>query len=583
MTVRLTESQRLGYARLAVAAHEMDVAALRSAVTSLGLVNSQSGDMPDRDLAFWRFFMRDTAPREQAQAETKGFFKERSAQRKQDKSAGRTERVNVQIPPDLIFFWRVIGLLRGLCTSLAATVPLMELLAARAKIALAATFPQPQHALRLSPPPTGSHSHLASRLHAIACRLAASNEIGGGVSIAVVRDGKTLAAVAAGFCAAADPRPVTMATPMPLLELSSALPALLLRQLEASGVLRLDSRVAAVWPQFSAAGKGGVTVAEVLGRRVEGRLELEPGWMLRPEALLALSERCEAVAAAAMRAVRSGGESEAHAEPLLHGWLLAGIAAAACGVAPRSNGGAGGAARGSGRLYGRYADEVVSRLLRPLGLEGSVWPGELPPSVAAQAAAASVGFGAQLQRFGPAGGEPSGDNGEAGGEGGGEGGGEAGGGGLGFGGGGGGASRLLRELPISAGVANLSEVRAGLLPGLGAFATAEGMARLLAGAASGLQAPSWHVAASEVSTLFGERRWAEGLQLFERRGGGSADMVGLQSAGGSLALCCPHTRTGIAILLNGVQLGCGPTRELLGAACEELGLGTVDVAEGGLF
>ena len=47
--------------------------------------------------------------------------------------------------------------------------------------------------------------------------------------------------------------------------------ALVLRQLEASGVLRLDSRVAAVWPQFSAAGKGGVTVAEVLGRRVEGR------------------------------------------------------------------------------------------------------------------------------------------------------------------------------------------------------------------------------------------------------------------------------------------------------------------------
>ena len=62
-----------------------------------------------------------------------------------------------------------------------------------------------------------SHSHLASRLHAIACRLTASNEIGGGVSVAVVRDGKTLAAVAAGFCAAADPRPVTMATPMPLL------------------------------------------------------------------------------------------------------------------------------------------------------------------------------------------------------------------------------------------------------------------------------------------------------------------------------------------------------------------------------
>ena len=70
MTVRLSHRQRLGYARLAHAAHQLDAAAVQRAVRSLGLVNSQSEELPGRDLEFWRFFMRDnTGGRKEARAD----------------------------------------------------------------------------------------------------------------------------------------------------------------------------------------------------------------------------------------------------------------------------------------------------------------------------------------------------------------------------------------------------------------------------------------------------------------------------------------------------------------------------------
>ena len=92
-----------------------------TAAASLGRVNTQTAPMPERDLAFWRFFMRDTAQRMQARSESASFFAKRAEQRKTDREEGVADRHVVEIPSDLIFFWRVIGLLRGLCTTLASS------------------------------------------------------------------------------------------------------------------------------------------------------------------------------------------------------------------------------------------------------------------------------------------------------------------------------------------------------------------------------------------------------------------------------------------------------------------------------
>ena len=209
MTIRLSHRQRLGYARLAHAAHQLDAAAVQRAVRSLGLVNSQSEELPGRDLEFWRFFMRDnTGGRAEASAQSQTFFAMRGKQREADKAAGRGARRIDDIPPDLIFFWRVIGLIRGLCSALRVRLPYLEILGARARIALAAETPAPQRALTFAPPPPlrpPERAPLHARLEALLRRLCVEGAVGGGVQACVCRGGATLAEAAAGFRGATDP------------------------------------------------------------------------------------------------------------------------------------------------------------------------------------------------------------------------------------------------------------------------------------------------------------------------------------------------------------------------------------------
>jgi len=76
--------------------------------------------------------MRDnTGGRAEAQAQSQAFFARRGRQRAADKAAGRGTRMLDDIPPDLIFFWRVIGLIRGLCSALRVRLPYLDILGAR--------------------------------------------------------------------------------------------------------------------------------------------------------------------------------------------------------------------------------------------------------------------------------------------------------------------------------------------------------------------------------------------------------------------------------------------------------------------
>ena len=70
MTVRLSERQRLGYARLALSAQQMDLCGIIAAVGSLGVKTNQTGSDPARDLEFWRFFLRDTGTRDEARKQS---------------------------------------------------------------------------------------------------------------------------------------------------------------------------------------------------------------------------------------------------------------------------------------------------------------------------------------------------------------------------------------------------------------------------------------------------------------------------------------------------------------------------------
>ena len=603
MTVRLSHKQRLGYARLAHAAHQMDVAALQEAVRSLGVVNSQSEELPGRDLEFWRFFLRDTGGRAAMQTQAKAFFAERGKQRTSDKAAGRGDRRVADIPPDLIFFWRVVGLLRGLCASLKVELPYLELLAQRARIALAAETPSPQRALSTAPPPLrlpAAAAQLHARLGALLIDLCASGRVCGGVQACVRRNGVTLAEAAAGFRGVADPRPLLASSPMALLELSNLLAVLALHALvKADTSLTYETPLAQLWPQLGAKYGRTATLRDALSHKVP--LPPPPRDVLLSAAALANLPARQAdledgpgggadsgTASAAPPAppvpsrgpVGSSGllpALEPRSTGLSHGWLLAGLV-------QRARGGK------------AYAD-LLPELLAPL--EG-VWAGPLPADVADDAALVSSGFAATLKRLAPAmdapaapaappasaatapsattaaadasptsaaaaasapaaSSTPAFDAGA-------------------------GAAMAMRDVLINAGVVNGATVRGACVPGLSAFGTASGVCSLLGGAAALAPSGAWEVRCGvEPSEMFGERSWGLGLQRYERRGGQGGPLLGLHSFGGSVALFDPRSGLSVAVLLNDQQLDYAATREVLALVAAELKLGQLSFLENGFF
>ena len=116
MTIALEDPLRLGYAQLALTAEQMDIQRLQEGIRALGIRNNQMDTDPSRDLDFWRYMLRDTAGRDESVAQSKDYFARKMAERNEDKASGKDTRVVESLPSSFIFFWRVIGLLRGLCT-----------------------------------------------------------------------------------------------------------------------------------------------------------------------------------------------------------------------------------------------------------------------------------------------------------------------------------------------------------------------------------------------------------------------------------------------------------------------------------
>ena len=66
-----------------------------------------------------------------ARTQANAFFKRKVDERRQDQARGEETRKLQSLPASFVFFWRVIGLLRGLCATLNVQVPYMDILASR--------------------------------------------------------------------------------------------------------------------------------------------------------------------------------------------------------------------------------------------------------------------------------------------------------------------------------------------------------------------------------------------------------------------------------------------------------------------
>ena len=95
-------------------------------------------------MEMFRHFFRDTLPSTEAITESRGIrskWKERRKKEREERvKAGGPKRLKSPIeawPSELVFFSRTLVLLRGMASNVGARVPLMEIMAERAREALA--------------------------------------------------------------------------------------------------------------------------------------------------------------------------------------------------------------------------------------------------------------------------------------------------------------------------------------------------------------------------------------------------------------------------------------------------------------
>ncbi|MEU6951836.1 serine hydrolase domain-containing protein [Streptomyces sp. NPDC045714] len=357
-------------------------------------------------------------------------------------------------------------------------------------------------------------------------------------ALAVVRDGETVVDLWQGTADPVTGTPWTGDTLAPVLTGSHGILATAVLLLADMGALTLDRPVADHWPEFAAGGKGEVTLRDVLTftARLPGMAaDLDQRDVENPQLMAALLEQ-------------HGPEEDPRAGGVLHGpWTAGWIAAEVIR-----------------RVDGRALDLFfLEEIAGPLGLDihfGLV-PDQLPY-------AARISYDADFRARFPAPDGGTGDSGAA---------------GL--------SGRVWNNpspFPADAGVGSESRRRYAVIPSLGAYASARGLARLQGIlAADAVRAPGEEPLLLSRRTLDRARNlWAEGLdpllggvsaygegglQLLDEglRPVGRSGSFGHRGPGGTAYRAWPGAGTGAALVRG--RLTAGPGAQILEQVLDQVG------------
>jgi CubicO group peptidase (beta-lactamase class C family) len=168
---------------------------------------------------------------------------------------------------------------------------------------------------------------------------------GGGGALVVRQHGATVLDLCTGWADRAHTRPWTPETLALSFSTTKGIASTVIHRLAERGELAYDEPIATYWPEFAAAGKGRVTVRDLLTHRAG--LSSVRAVAERPEDLLDHLATEERLAA---RAVRAPTERSAY-HAITYGWLIAGLAR-------RVTGGRG------------LAELARTEVAAPLGVEG---------------------------------------------------------------------------------------------------------------------------------------------------------------------------------------------------------------------
>jgi aarF domain-containing kinase len=262
MTITLSKQHRLGYARLIYSVSKFDMSGLKQAFDLIGYANSQSDKSPDRDMEFFSHILRNTGSRKNQKAASAEFTKTRREQKQQDLSKGDNGgRYLSQIPDSLYFIFRVIGLIRGLCTTLEVSLPYLDIMAEFAMKALILETPNPMHYRLQEPTPLIAGANLQAKISSLLKLLAGEasqnrpNASLTGIQVVVYVNEQKVVDCAEGVLGEVNPKSVAGTTLFPLADMSLLILSILVNQIfihvkKGSTKIDRNTKVHQTWPTF---------------------------------------------------------------------------------------------------------------------------------------------------------------------------------------------------------------------------------------------------------------------------------------------------------------------------------------------
>jgi len=261
LTRRFDDKIKVAFSRMMHSCYIMDVHGLLRSFDEMGLkVREQD---PFQDIMNLRTAFR-TIPASEAKAERECWRKEN---KEKEKNNPRTKRPVDAWPGELVFFIRVIGLLKGLCSSMEVRYPYLKTTAAVALETLRNAVSKEEQADGLFHPGSlASVGVLQNKIYDELKELNSKEQLLG-MQVAAMHKGSFIVDISAGTLGVADPRPVEPSTLFNVFSVTKGITATLMHMAIQRSGASYDDLVSKYWTGFEENGKESCTLRHVLNHQ----------------------------------------------------------------------------------------------------------------------------------------------------------------------------------------------------------------------------------------------------------------------------------------------------------------------------
>eukprot|EP00210_Caulerpa_lentillifera_P007134 g6826.t1 len=260
LTRRFNDEIRVAFSRLVHSCYVMNIDEMLKSFEEMGLVIPQQDPFQDIYSLRSAFQTRPASIAKSVRDENRKKYQEKQ------KANPRTRDPVEAWPGELVFFTRVIGLLKGLCSMLEVQYPYLKLTATIARQTLLGTYAEKDHAKSLFYPESAASTALQDDIKSTLMEVDSKGELLG-LQVAAFHNGECVVDIAAGKLSMTDPRPVQPDTLFNVFSVTKGLTSLLLHMAIQRQFGSYDDLVSSSWNGFDANGKESCTIRHVLNHQ----------------------------------------------------------------------------------------------------------------------------------------------------------------------------------------------------------------------------------------------------------------------------------------------------------------------------